>query len=298
MIGCRAVAVMSDDSLQDTSAPGVERLPLRTPTLSPATHTNSYFVGQRDFYLVEPSSPYGPEQARLHDLIEARLDRGHRLLGVIATHHHADHVGGAAAVCDRFGVPLMAHARTRDKLVGKVEVHELLDETNTELGKPVGLDLAVLHTPGHAPGHLCLYERREGWMIVGDMLSSLSTIVIDPRDDGDMDDYIAQLRRMAAMGPTTLFPAHGDPIEGGVARLEAYVAHREAREERVRRAVAAGAGTLAEVVARAYEDTPVWLWPVAARSAQAHLERLRRRQRITQTGRDAAARWRPTEDER
>ncbi|MDO9015666.1 MAG: MBL fold metallo-hydrolase [Deltaproteobacteria bacterium] len=287
---------MSDDTLQDTTAVGVERLPLRTPTLLPATHTNSYFVGRRDFYLVEPSSPYGPEQARLHDFIEARIERGHRLLGVIATHHHPDHVGGAGAVCERFGVPLMAHARTRDKLAGRVTVHRLLDESDTGLGDPVGLDLAVLHTPGHAPGHLCLHERTAGWMIVGDMLSSLSTIVIDPDDDGDMDDYIAQLRRMASLGPTTLLPAHGDPVADGAAALGAYVAHREAREEKVRRAVGGGADTLAAVVARAYEEAPVWLWPIAAKSARAHLERLRRRGEITMTGDKTTARWRPTED--
>jgi glyoxylase-like metal-dependent hydrolase (beta-lactamase superfamily II) len=288
---------MSDDTLQDTSAAGVERLPLRTPTLLPATHTNSYFVGRRDFYLVEPSSPYGAEQARLHDLIEGRIERGHRLLGVIATHHHPDHVGGARAVCERFGVPLMAHARTRDKLAGRVTVHRLLDESDTGLGDPVGLDLAVLHTPGHAPGHLCLHERTAGWMIVGDMLSSLSTIVIDPDDDGDMDAYVAQLRRMAALGPTTLFPAHGDPVADGAARLAAYVAHREAREERVRAAVAAGAATLAAVVSMAYDDTPPWLWPVAAKSARAHLERLRRAAKITRTDGDNAAQWRPAKDD-
>ena len=83
-----------------------------------------------------------------------------------------------------------------------------------------------------------------------------------------------------------------------MAKLTAYVAHREAREERVRRAVAAGAETLGAVGARAYDDAPGWLWPVAARSARAHLERLRRSEKITQTGNDAAARWRPTEDER
>lgn len=295
VIGSRPVAEMSDDSLQDTTARGVERLALRTPTLPPATHTNSFFLGLRDFYLVEPSSPYGAEQARLHELIEARLERGHRLVGVIATHHHPDHIGGAAAVCQRFSAPLMAHARTRDKLAGRVAVHALLDESSADLGGPVGLDLAVLHTPGHAPGHLCLHERTEGWMIVGDMLSSLSTIVIDPDDDGDMDDYVTQLRRMAALGPTTLFPAHGEPVADGVARLTAYVAHREAREERVRRAVASGAETLGAVVAGAYDDTPVWLWPVAARSAKAHLERLRRHRKITRVGTEATARWRPTE---
>jgi endoribonuclease LACTB2 len=297
MIGSGLVTAMRDDSLQDTSAAGVERLPLRTPTLLPATHTNSFFVGRRDFYLVEPASPYGAEQARLAELIEGRIDRGHRLLGVIATHHHPDHVGGAAAVCERFGAPLMAHPRTRDKLAGRVVVHELLDESRADLGGPVGLDLAVLHTPGHAPGHLCLHERTAGWMIVGDMLSSLSTIVIDPDDDGDMDDYIAQLRRMAALGPGTLLPAHGDPVDDGASRLEAYVAHREAREERIRRAVAAGAEALPAVVAAAYDDAPAWLWPIAAKSAKAHLERLRRRREVTCTGKDAAARWRPTKGE-
>lgn len=287
---------MLDDSLQDTSAAGVERLPLRTPTLPPATHTNSYFVGARDFYLVEPSSPYGAEQSRLHELIEGRVERGHRLMGVIATHHHPDHVGGATAVCQRFGVPLIAHPRTRDKLEGRVEVHSLLDESG-ELGRAVGMDLAVLHTPGHAPGHLCLHERRAGWMIVGDMVSSVSTIVIDPDDDGDMDDYLAQLGRMADLSPTTLFPAHGDPIVDGVAKLRAYVAHRGAREARILAAVAGGADSLGAVVARAYDDTPAWLWPVAAKSARAHLERLRRRGAVDQAGEGSAARWRARETE-
>ncbi len=283
---------MRDDSLQDTDAVGVELLPLRTPTLPPATHTNSYFVGARDFYLVEPSSPYGPEQARLHELIEARIERGHKLIAVIATHHHADHIGGATAVCQRFGVPLLAHARTREKLTGRVEVHSLLDGSEGELGRAVGLDLAVLHTPGHAPGHVCLHERSAGWMIVGDMLSSVSTIVIDPDDDGDMDDYLAQLGRMADLAPTTLFPAHGEPIANGVAKLKGYVTHRLAREERIRAAVAGGADTVSAVVARAYDDTPAWLWPVAAKSARAHLERLRRRGAVDQTGAGKTARWR------
>lgn len=291
MVGSILVDAMRDDSLQDAGVAGVERLPLRTPTLPPATHTNSYFVGARDFYLVEPSSHYGAEQGRLHDLIEGRLERGHRLIGVIATHHHPDHVGGATAVCQRFGVPLMAHPRTRDKLAGRVEVHALLDEA-AALGPAVGMDLAVLHTPGHAPGHLCLHERAAGWMIVGDMVSSVSTIVIDPDDDGDMDDYLAQLGRMADLAPTTLFPAHGDPIADGVAKLQAYVAHRAAREERIRAAVVGGADTLGAVVAKAYDDTPAWLWPVAAKSARAHLERLRRGGRVGRSGEGSDARWR------
>jgi glyoxylase-like metal-dependent hydrolase (beta-lactamase superfamily II) len=102
---------------------------------------------------------------------------------------------------------------------------------------------------------------------------------------------------MASLAPTTLFPAHGDPVADGAAALGAYVAHREAREEKIRRAVGAGADTLAAVVARAYDDAPVWLWPVAAKSARAHLERLRRRGKITMTGGTTTARWRPTEDE-
>ncbi len=272
-------------------APGVQRLALRTPTLAPATETNSYLVGERDFVLVEPATPYADTQAELFAHIDARVAAGHRFVATLATHHHGDHVGAAEAVVARYGVPLAAHPETARRLHGVVAVTMPCDDGDGRLAAALGMDLAVLHTPGHAPGHLVLRSHADGWTIAGDMVSTLSTIIVDPDDGGDMEAYVTQLRRMAALGPTRLLPAHGDPADDGVALLEAYVRHREGREAKILGAVAAGAETLDAVVARAYDDTPPFVWPIAARSALAHLRRLEARGAVTAFDGDAEQRW-------
>ncbi len=266
---------------------GVVRIALRTPTLPPATHTNSYLVGTSAFYVVEPASPWPEEQSRLHAAVRARVARGDRLVAAIVTHHHHDHVGGARAFCDAFDVPLLAHPATRDRL--RVRVDATLDEGARLDPALADLDIAVLHTPGHAPGHLCLYARAHGWAVVGDMVASEGTILIDPEDGGDMSDYLAELGRLASLRPARLLPAHGAPIDDAVARLEYYVAHRLAREARVLDAVGAQPTTLVDVVAGAYADTPNAPHLLAMRSAAAHLERLAR---LCRVARDEEGRWR------
>jgi len=275
----------------DHVASGVARFALRTPTLPPATHTNSYLVGDGDFYLVEPASPFDDERARLTATLRSRVARGDRFLGAILTHHHGDHTGAAEHVHETFGVPLRAHARTRDNLRGAVTIDRPLAEGDRLAGLEA-LDVELLHTPGHAPGHLCLRSCAHGWMIVGDMVASVGTILIDPSDDGDMDEYLAQLARLAELRPTRLLPAHGDPIDDAVARLEFYVRHRLAREAKVLAAVKASPTTLDAVVTEAYEDTPQAAFPLAERSARAHLARLEKHGQVERCVTDGAdERW-------
>lgn len=266
--------------LSERVARGVERVPLRTPTLPPATHTNAYLLGEGEFVVVEPASPYEPEQRRLGEVIDARIASGHKLVGAFITHHHADHVGGARWIRDRYGVPLMAHPETARRVIERVPVDREVDE-GYELHPALrDMDLELLHTPGHAPGHLCVRSVRDRWMIVGDMVASVGTIIIDPDDGGDMDDYLRELARLAELAPRRLLPAHGDPIDDAVGRLRFYIHHRLAREARVLDAVRGGAEALSAVVGGAYDDTPVALWPLAARSARAHLLRLIKREQV------------------
>ena len=268
----------------DLVAPGVERIALRTPTLPPATHTNSYLVGERDFVAVEPASPWPAEAHALALAVRERRARGHRLLGAVVTHHHRDHTGGAVAFRKTTGVGVRGHPITRAKLPSGV-----LDATPVDEGDPMlaALGVEVLHTPGHAPGHVCLWSPAHRWLIAGDMVASVGTILIDPSDDGDMSAYLQQLKRLIELNPRRLLPAHGDPIEPAVAHLEGYVRHRLAREARVLDAVGATEVTgLMAIVARAYADTPPTLWPLAARSARAHLLRLARRGEVEAIGQD------------
>lgn len=259
---------------------GVQRLSLRTPTLPPATHTNTYFVGESDFVVVEPASPYAAEQAALFAAIDARIALGHRLLGALVTHHHNDHVSAAWALRARYGAPLMAHAETARRLEPRGPTDRALREGDDLDPALAALEVQVLHTPGHAPGHLCLYSARHRWLVAGDMVASVGTILVDVDDGGDMDAYLEQLARLAELSPRRILPAHGDPIDDAVGRLRFYLHHRAQREARILDAVAQGCADLGAIVARAYDDTPVSAWPLAARAARAHLQRLIKHERV------------------
>jgi glyoxylase-like metal-dependent hydrolase (beta-lactamase superfamily II) len=138
------------------------------------------------------------------------------------------------------------------------------------------MTLRALHTPGHAPGHLCFVEEGGlGSVLAGDLLSAVSTIVIDP-PEGDMDAYLASLERLLATGPRTLFPGHGPAIIRPEAALRELVEHRLRREARVLDAWRSGVRRPAEMLLTVYDDAPREAWPLAERQILAHLRRLAR----------------------
>ena len=257
-------------------APGIRVLALRTPTLPPAAHTNVYLVGPEigPVAVVDPGSPYPDQQAILDAfLAEVPIDL------VLLTHHHGDHIGGAAALAARWGVPIAAHAATARRLDGIVEVTNVLADGDRVHG------VTCVHTPGHAEGHLC-FEHDEH-TIAGDMVAGLGTILIDP-DEGDMALYLASLEALLARPAATLLPAHGPPITDGPAKLREYLAHRRMREDRVLAALTDRPTPLDAMLPTAYGDTPRVLWPLAERSLRAHLDKLVREGRARF---DGDARW-------
>jgi glyoxylase-like metal-dependent hydrolase (beta-lactamase superfamily II)/8-oxo-dGTP pyrophosphatase MutT (NUDIX family) len=239
---------------------------LRTPTLPPATHTNTWVVPvEGGVAVVDPGPHEAAEQARLVALLATLAAEGRPPREVWLTHVHADHVGAAALVAERFGVPVRAHVLARGRAAG-AEVVPLRE------GDLAGGRFRVLETPGHAREHLAFLDEESGALLCGDLVSTLSTVVIDP-PEGDMAEYERQLARMRALAPRTLYPAHGPPAPDAPARLAAYLAHRREREALVLAALEGG-GTLAEVTARAYPEVPAWVHPVAQRSCLAALEKL------------------------
>jgi glyoxylase-like metal-dependent hydrolase (beta-lactamase superfamily II) len=193
-------------------APGVQSFAARTPTLPPATHTNSYALGERDVLLVEPATPYDDERREWLEWARGLASNGRGIVGLFVTHHHVDHVGGTAFLASALGIPVWAHAETAARLP-HVEVDRLLSEGQSiTLDGPTSQRWEVLHTPGHAPGHLCLHEPELGHVVVGDMVASVGTILIAP-GDGDMREYLTQLERLASQGAVTALPPPGDPNE-------------------------------------------------------------------------------------
>jgi glyoxylase-like metal-dependent hydrolase (beta-lactamase superfamily II) len=105
------------------------------------------------------------------------------------------------------------------------------------------------------------------------MVASVGTILIAP-GDGDMRVYLQQLARLEALGARVALPAHGDPIDEPAALFRKYILHRGMREERIVAAMKKGERSAAEILPDAYDDTPPHVWPIAALSLQAHLDKL------------------------
>ena len=276
-------------------AAGVTAFAARTPTLPPATHTNSYALGTRQAILVEPATPYEDEQREWLEWARALPNRGIAVAALIPTHHHHDHVAGLDVLQRELDVPIWCHADTAKHL--ETPVDRLLNDGDVlTLDGPNPARWTVLHTPGHAWGHVCLHEQSSGTIVVGDMVASVGTILIEP-GDGDMSLYLQQLDRLAELDATCALPAHGDPITAPTELFRFYIQHRLGREAKVMTAVehfADSGGDLDDLVEIAYSDTPQAIWPLAKLSLAAHLDKLIEDGRVTK--RDA--RYRVTSEAR
>ena len=242
-------------------SPGIAVIPCRTRTLPPARHTNAVLIGTSHRYLVDPAAEEPAERAMLFGMVDRLLGPGDRLAGVLVTHHHPDHIGSVAAASSRYGVPVGAHPETFARIppapggTRPLAEGDTLDLGEAPDGSP-GWTLGVRFVPGHAPGHLAFVESRYGAMVLGDMVSSLSSILISP-EDGDLGHYLESLRRLAAECRGIVYPGHGVPVVAGGDLLRAQVRHREAREASLLAALDTEPATLRAIGLRVYPTTEI-----------------------------------------
>ncbi len=261
----------------------VWRLTAPNPGRMTGPGTNTYIIGDPEagYVVVDPGPDIGEHVAR----IAARV--GNRLHHIICTHHHLDHWPAAPRLRDACGglirgLPGGAAAPGMTPFVPEML---LRDGERVHIGDST---LRAVHTPGHASGHLCLVLEEDELLFSGDHIINGSTVVIDP-PDGSMSEYLASLERLLEEPVRFILPAHGFVLREPAQAIRALIAHRLRREAKViRRLAEAGPCEIAKLLPRVYDDVPVVLHPVAARSLLAHLEKLAEDGRVAL--RDA--RWR------
>lgn len=180
---------------------------------------------------------------------------------ILITHHHPDHVQGAPWLAAHTGAPVRAFDPELCRDASAL--------TDGEVVAAAGVEIEVLHTPGHTDDSVSL--RLADAILTGDTILGRGTTVIS-----SLGDYLGSLRRLKEITALVL-PGHGPELPDLAAVASEYLAHREARLDQVRAALRQlGAdATARQVVEVVYADVDRSLWEPAEWSVRAQLEYLR-----------------------
>ena len=137
---------------------------------------------------------------------------GRRVVAILATHAHDDHVRVAPALSEATGAPVWLHPA--DRVVWDLTHPDRAPDGSLEDGQVItvgGGDVHVLHTPGHAPGAVCFHVPSLGVVFTGDTLFQGGPGATG-RSYSDFDTIVASIKaRLLSLPPdTVVHTGHGD----------------------------------------------------------------------------------------
>jgi glyoxylase-like metal-dependent hydrolase (beta-lactamase superfamily II) len=261
-------------------APGVVRIVANNPSHFTFKGTNTYIVGAGDnLALIDP----GPDDpAHLAAILKAI--GGRRLTHILITHTHRDHTDGMPALIAATGArtagygrraPVRGSKRTSPSGSEFVDLDFIPDIPLADRERLAGDGWAVtaVHTPGHAPDHLCFALEGTPILFSGDHVMGWNTSVVAP-PEGNMGAYIRSLEKLGERTDGLYFPGHGGQVEEPQRLVKAYLLHRRMREQAILDLIRKGGQTVATIVPVIYRDLNPKLLNAASLSVLAHVEHL------------------------
>jgi glyoxylase-like metal-dependent hydrolase (beta-lactamase superfamily II) len=171
--------------------------------------------------------------------------KGWHLDQMVNTHSHEDHIGANAKVQEMFRCPILAHPDAlpilqNPKLQPLHPYRRLFwGWPEPSRGEPIGervetdhYRFQVIHTPGHSPDHVCLFEPDQGWLFSGDTYIGGQDRAL--RQGYDIYGIIASLKKLAELPVQTIFSGSGSVRTNGVEQLQEKIAYLEDLGERIR----------------------------------------------------------------
>ena len=255
-------------------APGVRRLVADNPGPFTYTGTGVYVIGEGEVAVIDP----GPDTFKHRAALLSALD-GERVSHVFVTHHHIDHSPMAVPLARAHRCLVFGYGGlTRTPAGGEVRLEAGdhigfrpdVEISDGDVFNGPGWTIEAIHTPGHTSNHMTYAFREANALFCGDHVMAWSTSVVSP-PDGDMGAYLRSLHMIKARGFGVLWPTHGPPIRDPRTMLDAFIAHRRAREAQILDRLAAGDDRIIDMVRVMYADVDRRLHPAACHSVLAHL---------------------------
>lgn len=214
----------------------------RLPRLFPV---NCYLVREQDGLILIDAGLPGSAPA----ILAAARGLGQSITRIVLTHAHADHLGSLDALHALLpAAEVLISARDarflngdmsldadepQDKLRGAYQTAAARPTATLRDGDRVG-SLQVIATPGHTPGHIALYDPRDGSLIAGDALQTRAGVAVSGTlrplfpfpalATWHRPAALASARRLRALGPARLAVGHGEVLEQPSAAMDRAIA--------------------------------------------------------------------------
>jgi len=216
----------------------------RYPEFIPGSTVSAYLV---DGLLIDSGPAHTAEE--LTDFFKDKT-----VSTVVNTHYHEDHISANQFLQERYGVRIYAHPLAVDKINRPATLYPYQEEVwgypvpsqVQPLGKSISTEkfsFEVIPTPGHDRDHVCLFERRQGWLFSGDLFIGTRPVVCRPMDD--QRQIIADLKTIRELKPRILFPAPGHVLMEPGEKLDKVIAHLEDLGRRIETLYQKGLDTIA-----------------------------------------------------
>ena len=172
--------------------------------------SNIYLLGKRELTLIDVGNDSQPNTI-ITELHKTSLNIKD-VKQIVITHTHLDHIGGLSQLFKYISPKIYVHKTEQSKIFPISGTKEVIavhdgDLLATEIGS-----LQILHTPGHSPGAICLFDQTKRILYSGDTVFPNGLFGRCDLRGGDARALIRSLHRISALETAILLPGHEQPV--------------------------------------------------------------------------------------